>query len=167
MVVAVISGCIRVMTLDQTSAAGFMKGRPPYRKITAEGHSNTGGMPRCSRPQLWRCCWIRTEEKERPPAALFGQGTRSARVPARPVPRSERARNLMRFIIAKITSCRKEFTGFFILKVSENLQRTGGSCERKETRTETKWDEKKTTTRSGGFQRKTEKFVEKSKKGVD
>ena len=105
--------------------------------------------------------------KREAPAALFGQGTRSARVPARPVPGSERAASLIRFIIAKITSGRKDFTGFFILNVSEIFHCTGGICERMETMTETIWDEKKTTTRCGVFQGKTEKFVEKSKKGVD
>ena len=74
---------------------------------------------------------------------------------------------MIRFIIAKITSARKDFTGFFILNVSEIFHCTGGICERMETMTETIWDEKKTTTRCGVFQEKTEKFVEKSKKGVD
>jgi len=74
---------------------------------------------------------------------------------------------LIRFIIAKITSGRKDFTGFFILNVSEIFHCAGGICERMETMTETIWDEKKTTTRCGVFQGKTEKFVEKSKKGVD
>lgn len=74
---------------------------------------------------------------------------------------------MISLIIAKITSARKDFTGFFILNVSEIFHCTGGICERMETMTETIWDEKKTTTRCGVFQEKTEKFVEKSKKGVD
>lgn len=74
---------------------------------------------------------------------------------------------MIRFIIAKITSGRKDFTGFFILNVSEIFHCTEEICERMETMTETIWDEKKTTTRCGVFQEKTEKFVEKSKKGVD
>ena len=107
------------------------------------------------------------EEKERPLRPYLGRG---------PVPCMFRRGSLqgwrepsilISLIIAKITSARKDFTGFFILNVSEIFHCTEEICERMETMTETIWDEKKTTTRCGVFQGKTEKFVEKSKKGVD
>ena len=74
---------------------------------------------------------------------------------------------MISFIIAKITSGRKDFTGFFILNVSEIFHCMGRSCGETEIRNETIWEERINTTRCGGFQEKSEKFVEKSKKGVD
>ena len=109
----------------------------------------------------------RWKKKRGPPRPYLGRGPVQCVFRRGSLQRWREPPILISLIIAKITSARKDFTGFFILNVSEIFHCTGGICERMETMTETIWDEKKTTTRCGAFQEKTEKFVEKSKKGVD